>query len=100
MSTTFDKSLVVRLNIVSNHEKNNVDFVFRNYHYVIVKTKIFHDINDKKSKMKKKIICFDFECSLTLNDRDFMKKQLDEMKIRKLIFSISIRNVKKTKKNK
>ena len=88
----FDILFIVWLNVVLNH-KNIVDFIFCNYYYVIVKTRLFYNIDNNKSNTKKEIICFDFEYSLTLNDCDFIKKQFNEIKIRKLIFSILVRNV-------
>ena len=54
-----------------------------------------HNINDDKSKTKKTNICFDFECSLMLKNRNFIKKQSNKIKIRKLVFLILIRKIKK-----
>ena len=54
-----------------------------------------HNVNDDKLKTKKTNICFDFECSLTLKNRNFIKKQSNKIKIRKLISLILVRKIKK-----
>ena len=58
---------------------------------------MLHNVNDDKSKTKKANICFDFECSLTLKNRNFIKKQSNKIKIRKLIFLILVQEIKKKK---
>ena len=85
---------VIRFTIISNQFKNNVDYVFRNWYYVIVKLKLTKNTIISKSIIEKQKICFDFECLVTLTNRAFMKNQLDDdIKIQQLILSLLVREI-------
>ena len=58
-----------------------------------------YNVNNDKSKTKKTNICFNFEYSLTLKNYNFIKKQSNKIKIRKLISLILMREIKKIKIN-
>ena len=56
-----------------------------------ISTKNIDDVVFDKSKMN---ICIDFDCSLIMKMRSFMKQQLNnDMKVQQLISSISIRKI-------
>ena len=62
---------------------------FRNWKYVIFKIRYSSDLEAEKSD-----ISSNFECEVTLNDRAYLLKNVFKLKIKKMTFFISIRNVK------
>ena len=84
---------IVRSTIKSNFIKKNIDYVFRNRHYVINKIKFFVN-NEIIFVITKKNVYIDIDCSITLKNKKFIKQQLNKnIKIQQLILSLLIRKI-------
>ena len=87
-------TIVIRFIVISNKSKNNINYVFRNWHYVIVKLKLTTNSIISKLIIDEQKICFDFEYFVTLTNHVFMKNQFDnDMRIQQLISSLFVREI-------
>ena len=65
------------------------NYNFRNWKYVTFKVRYSSNLNAKEND-----ISSNFECEITFDDRAYFLKNVFKLKIKKMIFFISIRNVK------
>ena len=95
---------IIRSAIKPDAIKENAGYAFRSWHYATDKTRIVAKNDDvtitKKDaaavveKKKEKNVCYNSDCSCTLKNRLFIKKQLGEnMKIQQLAFPLSMKEV-------
>ena len=64
------------------------DYNFRNWKYVIFKIRYLPNLETEKND-----IFSNFECEVTLNNRAYLLKNVFKLKIKKMVFFISIRGV-------
>ena len=67
---------------------NKNDQIFREYHYTIIKLRFAN--NDDNELIN---VCLNIDCSITINNRQTFTRHVLNLKIKKLIFSISIRDI-------
>ena len=82
--------------VVSDQFKKLIDYVFRNWRYAIIKFWLkfnsFMSENSKKSEVENCYLNFDY--LITLNDRNFMQRHLNEiMMMHKFVSSLSIKKI-------
>ena len=95
---SFNKSFKTTITfiVVSDQFKKSVDYVFRNWRYAIIKLWLkFNALISKISKKLKVENCYlNFDCLITLNDRNFMQRHLNEVMImHKLVSFLSMKEI-------
>ena len=97
-TVSFNKSFKTTITfiVVSNQFKKSTDYVFKNWRYAIIKLWLkFNSLMSKNSKKSEiENCCLNFDYSITLKDRDFMQRYLNDiMMMHKFASFLSIRRI-------